>query len=851
MSAEMLRRAALRGAICVAVFAATGDAGRLAIVEAASAGMHGSSRNPDRDWPIYGGSPANDHYSSLRQINRKNVAGLKKAWQFDSAEAGGLQTSPLIVGRVLYGFTPTQKVIALDAATGRLLWKFDSGIEGHQPDRGLSYWSDGKDTRLFAGVMNFLYALDPATGKPVASFGEGGRIDLRKNLDAVDYTRQAVAMTSPGAIYKDMIIVGFRTSEVPPAPHGDIRAFDVRTGKLRWSFHTIPHPGEAGYETWPPDAWKSAGSANNWAGMTVDVARGIVYAPTGSAVPDFYGGARLGEDLYANTLLALDANTGKRIWHFQGVHHDMWDRDFDSPPTLLTVTHNGKRVDAVEQSSKQGFVYLFDRATGAPLFPIAEKPYPPSTVPGEKSSATQPLPLEPKPFARQLLTEDELTNRTPQAHAWAVQQFRTFRSEGQFVPLGLDKQTVVFPGFDGGAEWGGTAADPKTGVIYVNANDVAWTGGLTPNTSRAGSGSATYLNECAVCHGDNRAGSPPALPSLIDIYSWLSTQQIVDTIHGGKGRMPAYPGIRDAQLTRLLLYLRTGKDAAAGAVSEVTMAAVETPENLQPMSVVGARVYQRNCAICHGDDRSGNEPGFPALARVGTRLSSHQLTSIIREGKDRMPGFPRSKISEDGMNALLLYLGMDPVLDPTLGPALGTVQNAALTKAAPAQAGSDKSDKQEMVWDGEGEAEGPPSRYRFTGYRKFLDPDGYPAVAPPWGTLSAIDMNTGKYLWKIPLGEYLELAKLGMDKTGSENYGGPIVTAGGLVFIGATMFDRKIRAFDSSTGKLLWQAELPYAGTATPATYSIDGRQYVVIAAGGGRDPKSGSGGVYVAFALP
>jgi glucose dehydrogenase len=820
-----VKRTKLCGILCVVLLASS----------LAAPATEKAEKNAVQDWPVYGGQSDNDHYSQLVQINRKNVGRLEKAWEFDTGETGGLQTSPLIVGRVLYGYTPTQRVIALDAATGKLLWKFNPGLVGRQPDRGLAYWTDGTDARLLAGVMNFLYALDPKTGQPIASFGEGGRIDLRKHLDAADYTKQAVAMTTPGTIYKDMIIVGFRTSETPPAPHGDIRAFDVHTGQLRWSFHTIPHPGETGYETWPEGAWKNAGSANNWAGMTVDTKRGIVFVPTGSAVPDFYGGERIGNDLYANTLLALDANTGKLLWHFQDVHHDVWDRDFPSPPTLLTIARDGKKIDAVAQTTKQGFLYLFDRVTGNPLFPIAEKPYPQSTVPGEKTSPTQPLPLAPEPFARQLLTENMLTNRTPQAHEWAVKKLRTFRSEGQFVPLSVDKQTVVFPGFDGGAEWGGSAADPRTGVIYINANDVAWTGGLTANTAHPNSGEATYLNLCAVCHGDDREGSPPALPSLIDIDTRLSTQQIADTIHSGKGRMPAYPGIQNEQLARLIHYLRTGQDTMPGAESLPS----PVTESQQVMSVMGANVYKRDCAICHGDNRAGNEPSFPRLTGVGSRLSSHQLTSIIRGGKDRMPAFPRSKLSEDEMNALLLYLGMDAGAIASNNIASSQLLANPLTPG----------DKSEM--ESKNGTEETLERYRFTGYRKFLDPDGYPAVAPPWGTLNAIDLNTGKYLWKIPLGEYPELVQLGMGKTGTENYGGPIVTAGGVVFIAATMFDKKIRAFDSSTGELLWQYQLPYAAIATPATYMIDGKQYVVIAAGGGRDPKSHSGGVYVAFALP
>jgi quinoprotein glucose dehydrogenase len=398
-----------------------------------------------RDWPAYGGAPENTHYSSLAQINRSNVKDLTVAWSFDTGEQGGLQTSPIIVEGVLYGITPTQKVFALDAASGKLIWKFDSGIKGTQPDRGLAYWSSEKEKRILVGVMNFLYALDAGTGKPIASFGTEGRIDLRGDLGR-NPERQSVTLTSPGIVYKDVIIVGGRNPETLPAAPGDVRAYDVRTGKLRWSFHTIPHPGEFGYETWPKEAWKYSGAANNWAGMAVDAKRGIVYVPTGSAAFDFYGANRLGDDLFANCLIALNAETGKRIWHFQGVRHDLWDRDFPSPPTLVTVNRDGKEIDAVAQTTKQGFVYLFDRVSGEPLFPIEYSKYPPSNVPGEVAAAEQPLPTKPAPFARQILSEDMLTNRTPEAHAWALEKFRALRSQGQFIPFSVGKDTVIFPG---------------------------------------------------------------------------------------------------------------------------------------------------------------------------------------------------------------------------------------------------------------------------------------------------------------------------------------------------------------------------------------------------------------------
>lgn len=673
-----------------------------------------ASAQQGQDWPVYGGSAGNTHYSTLTQINRGNVKDLQVAWSFDTGEEGGLQTNPIIVDGVLYGITPKQKIFALNAASGKLLWKFDSGIVGTQPDRGLAYWSDGHDKRILAGVLNFVYELDAATGKPIASFGQQGRIDLRNGLGRESASAQSVFLTSPPVVYRDLFIVGGRNPESLPAPPGDVRAFEVRSGKLRWAFHTIPHPGEFGYDTWPVDAWKTSGAANNWAGMSVDIARGVVYVPTGSAAFDFYGVDRTGDDLFANCLIALKAETGERLWHFQGVRHDLWDRDFPSPPVLLTVHRDGKSIDAVAQPSKQGFVFLFDRFNGQPLFPIEYRDYPASSVAGEVAAPQQGLPTKPLPFARQSFTENMLSRRTPAVHQWALQKFKTFRSEGQFVPLSVGKDTVVFPGFDGGAEWGGSAADPETGILYVNANDIVWTGALAETTAHK-SAKAIYLSQCALCHGDNREGTPPAVPSLVGIADRLSQRQIATTIWDGKGRMPGFTNLSGEQVDALLNYLSTGKDTQLAA----------------------------------------DEP-FP-----------------------------------------------------------------------------------------------PSSKYHLTGYKRFLDPDGYPAVEPPWGTLNAINLNTGEYVWKIPLGEYPELTVQGLKNTGTENYGGPIVTTGGLLFIGATNYDKKFRAFDKASGELLWETTLPFAGNATPATYSVEGRQYVVIAAGGGKDLKSKSGGVYIAFALP
>ena len=767
------------------------------------------------DWSGYGGGNARDHYSPLKQIDRTNVSQLKTAWSFDTGEKGGMQDNPLIVGRTLYGYTPTQKIVALDGATGKLLWKFDSGINGTQPARGMTWWTDGKESRLFAGIMNFLYCLDPETGKPIASFGESGRIDLRKELRG-NYEENSITATTPGVVYKDLIVMGGRNPETHPAPPGDIRAFDVRTGKLVWTFHTIPHPGEPGYETWPPEAWKTAGAANNWAGMALDEKRGIVYAPTGSAVFDFYGADRIGDDLYANTILALDAATGKRLWHFQGVHHDIWDRDFPSAPALVTLKRNGKPVDALAQITKQGVVYVFDRVSGKPLFPIHEHPYPASTVPGEVAAPTQPMPDAPEPFGRQRLTADMLTNRTPEAHAWAVKEFSTFNSDGQFLPFAVDKQTIIFPGFDGGGEWGGPAVDPTTGVIYINETEMAWTGGLTLAPKGGGPGAQVYQSQCAMCHGPNRAGAPPDFPSLVDILKRITVKEVTDNVKHGKGRMPSFPNIDETRLDALVEFLRVGGPEAEtlGIAKEQTAVPAMGLQAQPPADKAGAAVYADHCSVCHGDHMEGIPPDFPMLLGVGNRMTSAQAVDLIQHGKGRMPALPEVQGSD--LDALLRYLAIGAQTPPPAAPA----------------------------------AAGPPD-YTFTGYRKFLDPDGYPAIAPPWGTLNAIDLNTGKYLWKIPLGEYPALAQQGIKNTGSEMYGGPIVTAGGVLFIGATVYDRKFHAFDTRTGKLLWETELPFAGMATPSTYMIDGRQYVVTVSSGGRDPKGPVGGSYIAFALP
>jgi quinoprotein glucose dehydrogenase len=695
------------------------------------------------EWPIYGGGNANIRYSPLTQITRDNVKQLQQAWTFDSGDAfpgSELQCNPIIVNGTLYATTPKVNVVALDAATGQQKWRFDPHqgrrVLGKMRNRGVTYWSDASmsadavnsassgsgaaapDERIFVAVRQYLYALNAKTGQPIPTFGVNGRVDLRDGLREGE--REMVSFSTPGIIFKDLLIVGSTTSENLPTPPGDVRAFDVRTGKIRWTFHTIPRPGEFGHDTWPAEAWKYAGSANNWTGMALDEKRGLVFVPTGSAAYDFYGGNRPGDNLFANSLIALKAGTGERVWHFQTVRHDIWDRDLPAPPNLVTVTRDGRQVDAVAQTTKSGFVYLFERQTGKPLFPIEERKYPTSDLAGEITAATQPLPIAPKPFARQRLTADMLTTRTPAANAAALARFKMLRSDGQFIP-GSREGTIIFPGYDGGAEWGGTAFDPESSLLYVNSNEMAWI---------------------------------------------------------------------------------------------LTMVKPPAPDK-SAKKVDAQALYQKECGTCHGKDFKGAPPEFPPLTNLDAKYNTAEAMALLSEGSGRMPSFAR--LGNDALRAILGY-----------------IKSGGVVKTEVASSGPSPMDMP----------------YLSDGYVKFLDPEGYPAVSPPWGTLNAINLSTGEYAWTIPFGEYPELAAKGLKNTGTENYGGPVVTAGGLLFIGATNYDKKFRALDKKTGELLWETTLPFAGNATPSVYEVNGRQFVVIAAGGGKS-KEPPGARYVAFALP
>ena len=699
-----------------------------------SIGCSDEKGNNFTTWKIYRGDEGSNAYSKLNQINTGNVAQLKVAWTYrtgDKSDYISLECSPIIINDVLYGVSPRLKTFALNAKTGKEIWSFNpfgnSSVDGGV-SRGLTYWEDKNEKRIFIFVQNKLIALDATTGKQIMNFGDSGHVDLNKDLrDDGRQRHEDVQNTSPGIIYKDLIISGSAVGERYESSPGHIRAYDVRTGKRKWIFHTVPQPGEPGYETWPKEGNENIGGCNAWSGLSLDPKRGIVFAATGSASNDFHGGERAGKNLFANSVLALDAATGKLKWHYQTLHHDIWDYDLPAPPNLVTINQDGKTIDAVAQITKQGFIFLFDRETGEPIFPIEEKPVPASTVPGEQSWPTQPFPTKPLPLCRQHFDSSVITDVSPAAHDSALREARKYTWGSIYLPPSL-QGVIMFPGIRGGAEWSGACVDMETGIMYVGINDI---------------------------------------PNIVELEEYK-------------------PDI--------------GNDISG-----------------MPLNKAGEILYQKNCAVCHGDDRKGNQT-FPPLLQLEKRLKYSDVKSLLQKPKGLMPSF--YALPDEEKEAIVSYLF-----------------NRKDKRRY--QAKKQESDSNDTL-----------KRYVLKDYIHLKDHEGYPGVKPPWGTLNAVNLNTGELEWKIPLGEYPALAAKGHRNTGTQLFGGGIVTAGGLIFIGASQ-DEKFRAIDKTTGSTLWEYQLPSGGYATPATYAVDGKQYVVIAAGGGGRQQTKAGDYYIAFALP
>jgi quinoprotein glucose dehydrogenase len=688
----------------------------LAIICLAGHTAAGQSKKAYTTWSDYAGSPDSMQYSALTEINRSNVAQLAEAWFYPvPGEPERIVFNPLVVDDVMYVAGPKNVVVALDAVTGKELWKSAEVAT----ERGLAYWEskDRADRRLILSARNGLREIDARTGQLITTFGNKGFVDMRIGSPR----RLGGPNNSPGRVFENLVIVGSNVGEGYGSPPGDIRAFDVVTGKLAWSFHTIPRPGEYGFETWPRDSAKYAGGANTWGDMTLDAKNGIVFLPTGSPTHDLYGADRVGNNLFGNCLLAIDARTGERLWHFQTVHHDLWDYDLTASPKLLTVRHEGRTVDIVAQAGKTGFLYVFERKTGTPLWPIEERPVPKSEVPGEASSPTQPIPTKPPPFARQVFTPDDVNPYvSEEEQAQLRQAVREADSKGVFTPSSHQRYHIQFPGAWGGANWGSTAGDPETGMLYVRSLEM-----------------------------------PSYRKMSLDVPKPV-------TIKGG------------------------------------------------PREQRGFAIYTQHCAGCHG-------PG-QAQMKSPARLGAEDFRALLRQGREQMPGFPEKTLSAVNVDELEAFLLTFPTNDDQNGdePILRLPPNP-------------------------NRYQGPETRYAGSFSAGFYTKDGYPAVAPPWTQLVAYDLNEGTIKWRVPDGNAPGLAAKGIMNTGTVRpRNGPVVTAGGLIFLPNSQ-DRMLRAFDKETGRVVWEHELEANPEGIPAVYEVRGRQYVAFAAGAswgtGADP--------------
>ncbi len=697
----------------------------------------------NRTWSKYKADNEGTAYSALEQINLSNVAELQVAWTHRFSDApqgsrgGTSESNPIIIDGVMYTMSARHRAYALNATTGEQIWSFDpfNGGAGGGVGRGVTYYEDGADKRIMFTGGDQLFSVNAANGQLIQSFGNGGKVSMNVGMRG-EPDKISVIPTTPGTIYQDLYIIGNEVSELYGAEPGHIRAYNVKTGALAWTFHTVPQPGEVGYDSWPKDAWKYVGGANSWGGITLDAQRGMVFLATGSPTYDYYGKDRVGNNLFGNSVVALDARTGKYRWHFQTVHHDLWDYDLPAAPNLITVIQNGKKIDAVAQTSKLGYIYTFNRDTGVPLWPIEERPVPTSDIPGEVTSPTQPFPTKPKPYARQIITEADIANYSKASHDTLMKRFKSFRYEGPFTPPSI-KGTFMMPGSRGGSSWGGGAVDPAKGIIYVKSNDSPEIATMkkvvqneTANLSAYAQGKALYNTYCVACHMPDKNGDESGNPSLVAIETRLSREDAVNKIKRGGGKMPSFASVIAGKEEAIISYLFDKEPAAA---------------------------------------RAGREQSF--LKEIQANNAANKIADIKEDDQ---------------------YLNL-------------------------------------------------------TAYGQFTDNERRQGIKPPFGQLHAINLNTGEFEWTVTIGNTPDSQLPGAPETGASGSAGPLVTKGGLLFIGSTR-DRKFRAYDQKNGKVVWEYTLPGIANANPSTYWSNGKQYIAISVGG---DATNPAGYMMAFALP
>ncbi len=795
---------------CMIRNAALGAIALLSVTVAQSAGQKAPGQKASFDWRDYGGGPDSSKYVRLSQITKANVRNLRIAWTYPTGDRVLYTFNPLVVDRVMYVMARNNSLVALDAATGREIWIHENlrGIAR----RGINYWESPKrqdqrrDRRLLFQMNNFLQAIDADTGKSILTFGKNGLVDLREGLGRDPATIARIQSNTPGRIFENLILLGSAPGESYMSAPGHLRAYDVITGKLVWTFHTIPQPDELGYETWPKQAYRYVGGVNTWGEISVDDKRGIAYFPTGSPTYDYYGADRIGMNLFSDCLLALDARTGKRLWHFQTVHHDLWDYDLAAAPQLITVRHHGKTIDAVAQAGKNGFLYVFDRVTGEPLWPIEERPVPKSDMPGEQAWPTQPFPTAPPPFGRQSMSEQELTPfflTLAERAAW--QQRLASARKGHYLPVST-QETVAVPGAVGGANFGNTAANPEQGIVYVMSQDFP---------------SFYQLSE-----------TPPAF------------------------RPP--PSARSSQAS------------AVGPARPASPASTVGPANTVGAAATRrSAIYEQQCQACHGADRAGTATA-PSLAGLAARMPYADFRQVVLAGRGHMPAFPTldddTVKALFGHVAGRSTIGIPPIGGAAAVSETPRPTGGPVVASGGAPGGADVRPVARRAPGPIPYPEGvdvPPTRF-YTDYGlqfPFL-------MTPPWSSLVAYDLNTGTIKWKVPFGQDRDAAAEGGRDTGMPRGTqrlGMVITSTGLIFAPAR--DGKVRAYDADTGAVLWTADLPHGAEGLPAMYAIDGREYLVIGATaklvwgrqalGGSEPwvenEAGSSepGGYIVFALP